>query len=493
MMQLNDILDRVQQNNPEKVEQIRKIADEVSSILEELNTAPGLIGWDLILFRTKQLLLRAGISNDDLQILDREWARTTKSSEHRLNLFYDPPRVYNSLLHDSSVFDKLVRVHDDLRERGSTSFREIYLDAFFELRKQLKPTMTKKELEVFRETIRQQTTSPSILSEKIGTTKGYVSRVVKGLLSRGLLSEVVRFSYGALSLKVVIALVEMESLDTELPDYLTRKNPWLYSLFDCKYANRVVMANFIVTMSWRSREEMQQWKEQLLSYPSVKDVKLIERDEKKSWMSFDYSRFDGKDWNVIPGEFGVLVKSRFREQSVPSGIRATVRNLRGFKVTNIDVQMIAILYENGALSIREIRQHMGLDYNTVRKAYNRLKERGVIWNRIHPSPLIAPENITLVVEADEVLHAKLCSAFSICPEVYAQRGSGDSSIFMLRLPDGHGISVGRTLNEILRGTRRVLLQFGEHHFTNWKFPLERWDDQYKEFRLDSNDFGGVDG
>lgn len=489
-MSIEQAILRIGQQKPDVLDQLRKVVCEVQSIVSDLNAAPGLIGWDLVCFRAKQLLLtRVGMTSLDLQGFDSFWSFTTRTDYYGPNLVYDPPLVYNLLLRSPHAYHQLKRVYAKLLEACTPSIREDFLEAFFKIRTGHRPQLTETETDILRLGLRKQTLSPSVLAEISRWTKGYISRVASGLKTREAIYEAVRFAYEALALEVVIVLVEMDNLDAELPTDLTRRNPWLYSLFDCKYGNRFVMANLIVPVSWRSMAEIRQWRESLLSAQRVTEVSVFERIEKECWMSFDFSAYDGKSWNITPGLYGTMIRSKYRDNPKELEIQAASPDLEDFTIGEDDIRIISVLHEKGPLSVRDLRRQIGRDYNIVRRRHDELMKRSILRKRVYPSPLFAPDSLTLVVKLNRDDHIRLCNAFSAVPEIYAQRTKEKYSIFILRLPDGESEHVAKTLNDILRGHERWLLQYSDQHFVNWQFPLDRWMNAHREWRIDLNDFG----
>jgi len=490
-MSIKMIFEILQNEHPEKSNLIKAVEGEIDQLSEIFDAVPGLIGWDLLLFRMKQLLmLKCKIDIERLEVLDDLWSSSAKSIRHGYNLIYDPPRVYNLLLRYTDSFQKLMDSYLDLRRADLTNFRDNFLDAFFRLRVRYRPTLTKGELSVLLSCIENQTLSPSIIAKNLVTTKSYVSRIISYLRTKNAFYEAVRFAIAALSLKDVIVLIEMDNLDAEIPPQFSQKNPWLHSLFDCKYGNRFVLINLIVPESWRSMAEIRDWKDEIMQNRRVTDVHIFERNEEYNWMNFDYSSFTGNLWKISPTTLGAQIRQLY-EKFPPKCKSDALPLLDGFRVDFDDIKMIAYLDRKGPVSIRELRNEINRDYNTVRSRYNELINRKIIRYRLYPSSLFAPESITLVAKLHDNEHFQLCNALACVPEVYAQRTRLQHSVFTVRLPEGSTDYIAKILNELLRGKERWLLQYSDQQFINWQFPIERWDSATREWRILGSDFGGT--
>lgn len=482
---ITEILSHTQQ-----AEATSQLTNDILELSGELNAQPGTIAWDLVCFRAKQQLMDT-YKVDPLVIgyWDDFWSRTTKTIRHSPSHLYDPPRVYNLLLHSDSVFEELKQSYLMLQKSKGASLPDDFLDVFFRIRNSVSPQISHGEMEIFRAAIDEQTLSPSKLSEVVDTSKGYVSRIVGSLVERGLLTEAVRFSYRALKLKVMALLIEMDNLDAALPQGFTSDNPWLHSVTDCKFGNRFIMAYFIVPLTWRSRRELSSWQRRLLTIPRVTDVHILERIEHQCWRNYNYEWFDGSEWHLPTGTYAPFIKSRMTEGVEVLPTQATPPELDNFVLQTFDVEILGTLWESGRLSVRELREQLSKDYNAVRKRYSELVDRNILRVRIHPTSLFAAGNMTLVSHLDESMHTRLTHALTCLPEVYAERTRDGYSIHTVRIPEGHEDTVADTLNTILKGKERWLMQHTDRTFANWSFPMDRWMPQHREWRVEESDFG----
>lgn len=489
-MSLKMIFEIMQKEHPDRSISIKSVEDEINKLSKVFDATPGLIGWDLLLFRMKQLLmLKCKIDIERLNVLDDLWSSLAKIIPHGYNLIYDPPRVYNLLLRYPDSFQKLMNSYLELRRADMPNFRDNFLDAFFQLRIHYRPNLTKGEVLTLLSCIEMQTLSSSSLAKKIATTKSYVSKMIASLRSKNAFYEAVRFAISALSLKDVIVLIEMDNLDAEIPSQFSLRNPWLHSLFDCKFGNRFILTNLIVPESWRSMAEIRAWKDEIIQNRRVTDVHIFQRYEKYNWMNFNYSSFTGTLWKVSPTTLGAQMKQLY-EETPPKFKSYSLPILEGFKINFDDIKMIAYLDRKGPVPIRELRNEINRDYNFVRNRYNELNRRKIIRYHLYPSSLFAPESITIVAKIGDTEHSRLCNALSCAPEVYVQRTQLQYSVFTIRLPEGSTDYIAKTLNELLRGKERWLLQYSDQQFINWQFPIERWDSTTCEWRIFDSDFGG---
>ncbi|MHA1495625.1 MAG: hypothetical protein ACTSUZ_08160 [Candidatus Thorarchaeota archaeon] len=489
-MSISMIIEKIRNENPQVSDKITKVETRIKEIKEEIDAIPQLIGWDLLLFRLKQLLiLDVGITSDKLQTFDTFWESTTTKVSHGYNLVYDPPRVYNLLLRYPESFQKLLQSYRELKEAQTPSLRTEYLDAFFHLRVQYRPNLTPGELSILCSIIEDQSRSLSILMKKYGKTKSYFSKIITTLRNKNAFYEAIRFAYSVLSLNVVIVLVEMDNLDADIPIQFSSGNPWIHSLYDCKFGNRFILANLILPVSWRSNDELRMWKEEMLNNNRVTDVHIFERNEQLNWMNFNYSAFSGNGWNTTPTTIGTLIRQMYRKDYSEYD-RSQIPELSNFQISCDDIQMIATLHQQGPISVRQLRSKLSKDYNIVRARYEDLIRRRIIWHRIYPSPLFAPESITIVAKLDDHEHYQICHALTCLPEVYVQRTKCLHSIITMRLPEGSLDYVVATLNEFLRGKERWLLQYTGQQFTNWQFPLDRWVESHRVWTIHDSDFGG---
>jgi len=473
-----------------QAEATSQLTNDILELSEELNAQPETIGWDLVCFRAKQQLIDT-YEVDPLVIgyWDDFWSRSTKTIRHSASHLYDPPRVYNLLLHRKGVFEELKESYLMLKESSAASLPDDFLDVFFKIRNSVTPQISSGEMEVFCAAIEKQTLSPSRLSEIVGTSKGYVSRILGSLEKRRLLTEAVRFSYRALKLKVMAFLIEMDNLDAPLPRGFTSRNPWLHGVTDCKFGNRFIMAYFIVPLTWRSRRELQQWRSRLLSIPRITEVHILERIEQKCWRNYNYESFDGSEWHISTGTYAPLIRERMSKSLDELPTQATPPDLDGFVLKTLDVEIIGTMWESGRLSVRQLRETLSRDYNAVRERYRELKNRNILKVRVHPTSLFAPGNMTLVSHIDEKTHIQLTYGLTCLPEVYAERTQGGYSVHTIRVPEGYEDDVADTLNNILEGTERWIMQHTDRTFANWSFPMDRWMPQHREWRVDDTDFG----
>jgi len=344
-------------------------------------------------------------------------------------------------------------------------------------------------MSLFRLALEVQSLSPLLLSRKTGLTKGYVSRVIHGLSETQTLFKAVRFSYEALKLEVLIVLIEMDSLDVTLPQMLTRYNPWLYSLLDCKFGNRFALAHLIVPASWRSLTETKNWQSALRRMPGITEVRVFQRIERDCWRNYNFELYDGHGWRIPSGVYSPTIRELYHKDfgSLPVQVRSP--DISRYVLDRDDVRIVSLLHENGPLTVRDLRTRMGRDYNYVRWKLQALKRRQIITLRIHPTSLFATGSLVLVSGIDKPEHDRLCRALSCLPEVYAERMSEGYSIMTMRLAEDQVPHVARDLNQILAGKNRWLLQYADHHFVNWRFPLNRWMDQHREWTIDEKDFG----
>ncbi|TXT53671.1 MAG: hypothetical protein BAJATHORv1_130011 [Candidatus Thorarchaeota archaeon] len=489
-MKLQTIIEQICSTAKCKKNDREKISTSIKDLILELDLANNAIVWDIICFRTKQLLLKLGVPHHQLVELDWFWQSKTEHSYAGSNLIYDPPRIYDMLLSHPESFHLLKSAFLRLREISSDSIRDDFIATVLKIRSQYRPVLTSREVDIFQKAIYTQTISPSKLAELIGTTKGYVSRKLQELCSRKILYEAIRFSYRALNLKVSIVLIEMDNLDAPLPIQVGHPNPWVHSIYDCKFGNRFILVNLIVPISWRSGSEIDDWRDLILSKKHVTDVRVFERNPNRSWMNYNYDRFSGTSWNIPPAYYGTSIRHGFEEEHIPLESQVPDLFLSGFEITNLDVKMIRLLFERGPLTVRTVREEVGKDYNFIRRRLNELQNRGIIWNRILPNPLFAPESIIMVAHINSSKHEKLSRALSCLPEIYAQRTHNGYTIFTLRMPEGYLAEVSNTLNGLLEGYERWLLQYSHQHFTNWSFPMERWKPGTNEWLISEHDFEG---
>jgi len=490
---IRDVILGLERLRPGARDVLKSIASEAESLQQELRAAPRTIAWDLVCFRVAQLLHTClGLSPLELRPWDSFWAATSSSHGLYTNQVYDPPRVYSTMLQFPEVFDKLRDAYLELLETSGTQLREDFLKIFFRVRASLIPQLSPGELRVFRLALKMQSLSPGTLASEIGTTKGYVSRIVSGLRRKSMLWEVVRFSYKALGLQVLIVMIELNDLDAELPVPFTRENPWLYSIFDSRMGTRFAIAHFIVPRSWRSQSEARAWADKLLEYEQVTNARVFQRDESACWRHYNYEPFDGQKWQVTSGLYGPMLRAAFKEPAQPLETQALEPDLHSFSLDSIDIQIIDVLLQEGPLTIRALRKKLRRDYGLVYKRYTTLKKRNIITTRVIPSPFLAPGLIVIMAKVDNDDHRRLCNAFKCLPEVYAERTTEEYSVFTLRVPEEHIRTVVDDVNDIMVGRDRWMTYHGNMHFVSWRLPIDRWMESYKEWRIDENDFGGPD-
>ncbi|MGV9170335.1 MAG: hypothetical protein ACOC38_10400, partial [Promethearchaeia archaeon] len=216
---------------------------------------------------------------------------------------------------------------------------------------------------------------------------------------------------------------------------------------------------------------------------------ILERIERKCWRNYNYEWFDGSEWCIPTGTYVPLIKSGMTEGPDKLPTQATPPSLDGFVLKTLDVKIIGTMWESGRLSVRQLREALSRDYNAVRERYLELKNRDILKVRVHPTSLFAPGNMTLVSHIDEKTHIHLTHALTCLPEVYAERTQEGYSIHTIRVPEGHEDNIADTLNSLLEGTERWLMQHTDRTFANWSFPMQRWMPQHREWRVDDTDFG----
>ncbi len=473
----------------EKSSELDQISDEAAEMQESLFAAPGTIGWDLVCFRVEQLLRdRLGLSWDELKNWEQLWASTTKIRGDLTSRIYDPPGAYYLFLQAPDRFEHLIRIYRELLNQSETAVVEDFLKAFFRIRADLTPRLTARELDVFRLALEQQTLSPTKLARQLGMTKGYVSRVINSLKERVILWERVRFSFKALGLQVLIALVELTSLDAELPPAFSANNPWLYSLFESRMGSHFAIAHFVVPDSWRSQSEARNWVRKLSELDDVRFVNVFNRIEPMNWMHFNYNMFNGVTWEVQTGIFSPMMRSGFTREIDDMSQQSLESDLERTLLDETDIQIISHLTSKGPLTLRELRNILKKDYNFVVERHNRLREHNVIINRVIPTPLFAPGVIVVMTKIPHKLHLQLCNAVSCLPEVYAERTVEGYTSLVLRVPEEHVRDIVEDLNDFLRGRKRWITYLGDMHFIKWKLPVHRWLDGYKDWWISDVDF-----
>ena len=487
---IEEIIHRLRNEFPEHDEQLIAIGREARSLQSRLRATPKTIGWDLLCFRVKQLMIqRVGIVPLLLTRFDRQWEATTETHEHDSGVLYNPPQAYSTMLGSPQAFDRLLNAYEILIEKSGSRFREDYLNTFFKVRGEIIPRLTQSQLKIFKYVLSNQTTSPTQIAQALEMTKGYVSRVIGELKDKYVISERVRFSYGALGLQTIIAIIEMDSLDVELPHAFTRKNPWLYSIFESRIQRHFAIAHFIVPLSWRSPSELGMWAKRIAEEEHVVSAQVWRRNERANWMNYNFDAFDGRTWNVPSGVYSPQIHSGFRAKPPPIEPQVAEPNLEGFFIDGLDIRIIHELVTRGPLTVRELRAILGKDYNVIQTKYYNLRERKIIVNRVHPSPLFAPGTVLAVAKLNDEYHRRLCNAVSCLPEVYTERTYEGYTVFTLRVPEKHTRDVITDLNDILEGHERWLTYHGDMHFFNWTFPMDRWMEGYREWYILENDFG----
>ncbi|MHA1781342.1 MAG: MarR family transcriptional regulator [Candidatus Thorarchaeota archaeon] len=477
---------------PERAEGIEKIAEKIDQVQTDLNAARGTLGWDLVCFRAKQMLLQElNLSAMEISAWDRLWATTTKPIEHESGLLYNPPSAYTTMLASETAFDQLADSYKQLVETSGNRIREDFLTIFFRVRASMIPHLTPSERKVFLYVVENQTVSPTEIAKNLGTTKGYISRVLRTLREKRVIAEFFSFSYTALKLKVLNVVIEMDSLDAQLPDMFTRKNPWLYNVFESKMGKRFAIANFIVPVSWRSASALRTFAEKLTQFEHITSAKVLQRKEASCWRHYNYREFNGSEWQITAGTYSPRIRAGFKKQPTSLQIQALQPDMDGFILDDLDIRIIETLYKYGPLTIRQLREFIGRDYNLVLSRYSDLVRRHIIETRAAPNPLFAPGMVVVMAQVSDEEHLRLCNAFSCLPEAYLQRTKEGYTICTLRLPEAYVRDVVRDANDILAGKERWLTYHGNMHFFNWTLPVERWLSGYREWWIHDNDFEGV--
>ncbi len=468
---------------------LSEISREAQTLQDQLQAVPGTLAWDIVAFRVGQLLtqrLNWGIR--DLERWERLWERTTVRRTTARNVIYNPPRAYRVFLHDEDAFRTLRDTYEGLLSQRGSRLREDFLDVFVRMRAEKRPYLTPGQLEVFREAIAMQTMSPSVLAERMGKTRGYVSRVLSDLSDRSILWEQIRFSYRALNLQVIVVFVEFEDLDTPLPKVFTANNPWLYSIFESRVGAHFAIVNFILPRSWRSRVETREWARRVEEWSGVTRAVVMTREEQLCWRSYNYKFYDGRQWRIPSGVYGPLLRSGFERAADSLPVQILEPNLEGLRLKSRDIVMIEYLRRNGPVPIRVLRRDLRRNYNAVMRRYNELQQRRVITTRVNPTPLLAPGMVIALVRTDRRLYAKLCNTLSVLPEVYAEYLSDNHAVLTIRVPEEHVRPTIDDLNDLLRGHDRWLTYHGHMHFVDWRLPVERWLNAYGDWWIHDEDF-----
>lgn len=474
---------------PDHSHELDQIMREAVMLQETLFAAPGTIGWDLVCFKVELLLKeRLGLDWGALRVWEQLWASTTKIRGDITSRVYDPPSAYYLYLNAPERFEHLVQIYKKLLSQSGETIVEDFLKAFFRIRADLTPKLTPRELDIFRLALKYQTLSPTFLAEKIGTTKGYVSRVINGFKKRVILWERVRFSFKALGLQVLIALVELRDPDTSLPPAFSTSNPWLYSVFESKMGAHFAIAHFVVPDTWRSHSEARTWVSRLNELDEVKFVNVFNRIESMNWVHYNYDLFTGKRWELPTGVFGPMIRAGYDEGTFEHSMEPVESDLERYHFDQTDIQIVSHLTSKGPLTVRELRNILKKDYNFVVERLNRLRSHNVVVNRVLPTSLFAPGVIVIMVKVSQQTHDQLCNAVSCLPEAYAERTTEGYTSLVLRVPEDHVRDIVEDINDLLKRKQRWMTYLGDMHFIKWKLPADRWLDGYKDWWISDNDF-----
>ncbi|MDF1541291.1 MAG: hypothetical protein P1Q69_20505 [Candidatus Thorarchaeota archaeon] len=468
---------------------LSQLERELNDLSLEFDDEPSTFGWDLMCFKIHRILREdASTSRAVIRQWDMFWSNTSKQHRYSTNLNYDCPRVYTILDTCEAAFSRLAAAYTSLRSLPPTEFDRGYLDSFFKIRLSCKPILTQNEREYFIRILEMQTFSPSLLGRTMEQTTSHASKIVARLSKKHYLTERISMAYAAVRMKVIFLMIEMDSLDANLPISLSHKNPWIYSLFDCKYGNRFVLVHLIVPDQKHVEDLIDDWCKRIQEIPCVRVVNVFYRVETQSWRHFNYDWFDGERWR-IPGElYGPHIKASFNSSSPSPLEKVPPPNLEGYQLRKEDVRILSEFWMNGPLPLRLIRERVGMDYTYVRKRLRELFDRSIMKKRIQPSQFFATEALVLVAELPIEKHHRLCRALSVVPELYSMRTSSGHSFIILRLPDGQSPFLSSDLRELLVGNNLWLNQYIDMIFVDWAFPIERFNEYKHKWIVRERDF-----
>ncbi len=467
---------------------VDRILPEIEKLTEELEAKPATIGWDLICFRTRQLMKNLHLGGSVINRWNQFWANTSRQHRYSLNLNYKCPKVYQSLDYCDYAFEILKDIYISLKSVSDEELVQTYLDAFFKLRTRCLPSLTPSEREVFLAIIKEQSLSPSLLAERLGRTQGHMAQIAKTLLSKQILVHSIHLDLTALNLKVMFGLVELDNANVTLPACFSTENPWIYSLYDSNLGNRFILASFIVPDIERTDGIIDKWVSKLREYRGVSDVHVFTRDERFNWRHLNYDLYDGKRWNIPNMFYGPSVKSKFKSDEIEPIKHDPPSRTKGYSLSLDDLKIINEFWMNGPLPVRTVRKQLKKDYNYVRMRLNDLYSRGIIRERIWPSPIFASEALSLVAEISLEEHTRLSRALEVIPEVYSMRSYTDQSIFFLRLPEGQSPFLASDIRSLLQASKLWLNQYFDELFVDWAFPISRFQESDKTWIIKESDF-----
>ncbi len=488
-MAIEDMVSSLVDIWPEKRLEIHAVAEAAGELAREMGAYPGTIAWDLVCFRTEQMLSELlALPECDLGRWEELWAATSRERDYGDGRVYRPPFVYRSLLGFRDAFDRMREMYQRRIEEAGPAFRELFIQDLFEFRSERVPTLSQSTLLVFRTALAYQTVSPQRLAARLGTSKGYVSRVLNNLRRRGVLWTIPTVSYAGIGLKTVIMALELEDHSTRLPPYLGKQNPWLYNVLRTSTGESFALVNIVVPRWWSPFREGRMWLESLADAPGVVRVTAGERDESLCWANIDYDLFDGSQWAVFE-TFHRRLQDAF-ENPPPVQLTGRQLDLEGFVLDESYLAVIDAILNKGLTSVRDIRRKVGRKYNTVLGIVADLRSRGILWERVVATTVYAPGSLFLVIHNSDVsLYRRICRALSFLPELYCQRATNGLSTVIAKVPAQYARWIFEDVRMKFQEEDCLLSYHGSYHLFGWKLPVSRWDADEGKWRVMTDDFG----
>ncbi len=472
---------------PEQSEEISKIAEAAERLTRELGAYPGTIAWDIICFRVSQLLMtRLDLPECDIDIWEKMWARTTRPRKCEDGQIFWSPYIYRSLLRFNDAFDSLLVMYRRRLEEGGIQYRELFIQDLFEYSSIKKPKLSAGELRVFRTALKKQTISPNELSIELGTTKGYVSRVINSLRRRSILWPVPTVSFSSIGLKIIIVVIEYEHNNIKLPSVIEGGHPWVYNILQAKRGNTFTVVHLIVPKWWNLYSDGRIWFESLKASKGVARVFSGERERKWCWSNTNYEHFDGIQWPEYEHFRASLLTAFKGEESF--SIPPDEVDLDGFVLDDLHVSVIGTIVNDLIISVRDIRKRLGLQYNTILNVVSDLRSRLILRERIVCSSIYAPGTLILVTRSDLPSYYKLCNVFSCLPEVYTQRTTDGLSTIIARVPARFAHHIYDDVRANLDGEDILMSYHMGPHLFRWKLPVDHWDSDSRQWHVRDDEF-----
>ncbi|MHA1304757.1 MAG: hypothetical protein ACTSPI_13755, partial [Candidatus Heimdallarchaeaceae archaeon] len=147
------------------------------SLITEYNIYPKTPKWDLACFSLYRTIFNNRKKNSEWINF---WKKTSEIRDFG-NLRYQVFAVYKQFLYDEPSSNELLALLKKENIQGLTNNWEIFLQYFFLLRSNIRPTFSRTEYDVFQAILQKQTTSLTVLSEYLKKDRANIYRYKKML------------------------------------------------------------------------------------------------------------------------------------------------------------------------------------------------------------------------------------------------------------------------------------------------------------------------